>query len=250
MKTWFTRRALTTALLAAMLGAGMSLASVASAQELATATGEVAGAAEAGGAAAGGDVFRAAEWAYTINTLVMFICAVLVLFMQAGFAMLEAGMNSAKNTINILDKNVMDLSVGVILFLLLGFVRRLGRHRHGDLRGPSRRDRVGRQLHRRAAAGDRSDLCVGLPHHARRLRGAQGGRHAAGLAGRRKSRAGYLRARHARLPVGRDRWRSGRLSRRCESRRCGAPVERTRAATCRRAPSSPRLRSWWRRGTR
>ena len=46
----------------------------------------------------------------------MFIAAVLVLFMQAGFAMLEVGLNAAKNTVNILFKNVMDLSVGVILF--------------------------------------------------------------------------------------------------------------------------------------
>ena len=59
--------------------------------------------------------------AYTINTLIMFIAAVLVLFMQAGFAMLEVGLNAAKNTINILFKNVMDLSVGVLLFLVIGF---------------------------------------------------------------------------------------------------------------------------------
>jgi len=58
---------------------------------------------------------------YTINTLVMFICAVLVLFMQPGFAMLEAGLNSAKNCVNILFKNVMDLCLGVILFLLIGY---------------------------------------------------------------------------------------------------------------------------------
>ena len=61
------------------------------------------------------------ETTYTINTLIMFICAVLVLFMQAGFALVEIGMNSAKNVINILSKNVMDLSVGVLLFLLLGY---------------------------------------------------------------------------------------------------------------------------------
>lgn len=61
------------------------------------------------------------EMNYTINTLIMFICAVLVLFMQAGFAMLEVGLNSAKNTVNILFKNVMDLSVGVLLFLIVGF---------------------------------------------------------------------------------------------------------------------------------
>ncbi|MEM6469212.1 MAG: ammonium transporter [Planctomycetota bacterium] len=58
---------------------------------------------------------------YAINTLVMFICAVLVLFMQAGFAMVEVGLNSAKNTVNILAKNVMDISVGVILYLLVGY---------------------------------------------------------------------------------------------------------------------------------
>lgn len=67
------------------------------------------------------DVYDAADFNYTINTLIMFICAVLVLFMQAGFAMVEVGLNSAKNTINILAKNVMDLSVGVLLFLFIGF---------------------------------------------------------------------------------------------------------------------------------
>ena len=61
------------------------------------------------------------ETTYTINTLIMFLCAVLVLFMQAGFAMLEVGLNSAKNTVNILFKNVMDLSIGVLLFLFVGF---------------------------------------------------------------------------------------------------------------------------------
>lgn len=61
------------------------------------------------------------EMQYTINTLIMFVCAVLVLFMQAGFAMLEVGLNAAKNTINILFKNIMDLSIGVLLFLFVGY---------------------------------------------------------------------------------------------------------------------------------
>ncbi|MBC8356560.1 MAG: ammonium transporter [Planctomycetes bacterium] len=61
------------------------------------------------------------ETSYTINTLIMFLCAVLVLFMQAGFAMLEVGLNAAKNTVNILFKNVMDLSIGVLLFLFVGY---------------------------------------------------------------------------------------------------------------------------------
>ena len=58
---------------------------------------------------------------YTINTLIMFVCAVLVLFMQAGFAMLEVGLNSHKSTVNILFKNIMDLSMGVLLYLFVGY---------------------------------------------------------------------------------------------------------------------------------
>jgi len=58
---------------------------------------------------------------YTINSLIMFICAVFVIFMQAGFAMVEIGLNSAKNTVNILAKNVMDFCIGVILYLFIGF---------------------------------------------------------------------------------------------------------------------------------
>ena len=58
---------------------------------------------------------------YILNTLGLFICGVLVLFMQAGFAMVESGFNSAKNTVNILYKNAMDVSVGVLLFYIIGF---------------------------------------------------------------------------------------------------------------------------------
>ena len=46
--------------------------------------------------------FSTAEIAFAIDNFVMFICAVLVLFMQAGFAMVEAGLNGGKNTINVL----------------------------------------------------------------------------------------------------------------------------------------------------
>lgn len=61
------------------------------------------------------------EVQYAIDNLILFIAAVLVLFMQAGFAMVEAGFNSAKNTINILFKNLVDLGAGVILFWLIGY---------------------------------------------------------------------------------------------------------------------------------
>jgi Amt family ammonium transporter len=58
---------------------------------------------------------------YAIDNMILFIAAVLVLFMQAGFAMVEAGFNSSKNTINILFKNLMDVSVGALLYWLFGY---------------------------------------------------------------------------------------------------------------------------------
>ncbi|MCB0015509.1 MAG: ammonium transporter, partial [Anaerolineales bacterium] len=76
-------------------------------------------AADAG--ADGPQYYEKAEINYTINTLIMFICAVLVLFMQAGFAMVEVGFNASKNAVNILFKNLMDLSIGVMLFMLVGY---------------------------------------------------------------------------------------------------------------------------------
>ncbi len=61
------------------------------------------------------------EYNYTVNTLIMFLAAVLVIFMQPGFAILEVGLNSAKNAVNIMFKNVMDLCIGVLLFFFIGF---------------------------------------------------------------------------------------------------------------------------------
>lgn len=67
------------------------------------------------------EVYTNEEIAFAIDNLTMFIAAVLVLFMQAGFALVESGFNSGKNTINILFKNVMDMGVGAILFFLIGY---------------------------------------------------------------------------------------------------------------------------------
>lgn len=58
---------------------------------------------------------------YAIDNLFLFIGAVLVIFMQPGFAMVESGFNSAKNAVNILFKNVMDLCIGVLLYFLVGY---------------------------------------------------------------------------------------------------------------------------------
>ena len=49
------------------------------------------------------------------------IAAALVFFMQAGFAMVEAGFTRAKSAINILMKNLMDFSMGSIFFWAIGF---------------------------------------------------------------------------------------------------------------------------------
>lgn len=58
---------------------------------------------------------------YALDNSMLFITAVLVFFMQAGFAMVEAGFNSSKNAVNILFKNSMDICVGVLLFYIIGF---------------------------------------------------------------------------------------------------------------------------------
>ncbi len=51
----------------------------------------------------------------------MILCAGLVLFMQAGFALLESGMVRAKNSINVIMKNYSDLCVGIIVFWGFGY---------------------------------------------------------------------------------------------------------------------------------
>ncbi len=58
---------------------------------------------------------------YALDNTFLFLAAVLVFFMQAGFAMVEAGFNSSKNVVNILFKNSMDICVGVLLFFMVGF---------------------------------------------------------------------------------------------------------------------------------
>lgn len=54
------------------------------------------------------------------------IGAALVFWMQAGFAMVEAGFTRAKNTGNIIMKNLMDFCIGTVVFILIGFSFLLG----------------------------------------------------------------------------------------------------------------------------
>ncbi len=59
--------------------------------------------------------------ARSIDTIWVLLAAVLVFFMQAGFAMVEAGFTRAKNVGNIIMKNFMDFSIGSIVFWFMGF---------------------------------------------------------------------------------------------------------------------------------
>ena len=43
---------------------------------------------------------------YSIDNIILLLCAVLVLFMQAGFAALESGLSPVNNTVNIMFKNL------------------------------------------------------------------------------------------------------------------------------------------------
>lgn len=55
------------------------------------------------------------------NTIWVLVAAVLVFFMQGGFTLVEAGFTRAKNTGNIIMKNLMDFCLGTPIYWLLGF---------------------------------------------------------------------------------------------------------------------------------
>lgn len=56
-----------------------------------------------------------------INIVWVFLGAVMVMLMQAGFAILEAGLTRQKNCNNVLMKNIMDFAIGSTIFLVVGF---------------------------------------------------------------------------------------------------------------------------------
>ncbi|MCI5902553.1 MAG: ammonium transporter [Blautia sp.] len=64
------------------------------------------------------------------------IGAALVFWMQAGFAMVEAGFTRAKNTGNIIMKNLMDFCIGTCTFILIGFGLLLGEDMMGIIGKP------------------------------------------------------------------------------------------------------------------
>lgn len=59
--------------------------------------------------------------AAAIDTVWVLICAYLVFLMHAGFTMVEAGFTRAKNIVNIMMKNMLTVSLGALLFFVIGF---------------------------------------------------------------------------------------------------------------------------------
>lgn len=62
----------------------------------------------------------------TLDNIWILIAAVLVIFMQAGFALVEAGLTRRKNVSNIFMKNLMDFSIGTLLFFAVGYAIAFG----------------------------------------------------------------------------------------------------------------------------
>ncbi|MCK4862825.1 MAG: ammonium transporter, partial [Dehalococcoidales bacterium] len=61
-----------------------------------------------------------------IDYVWILVCAFLVMFMQPGFALLEAGFCRAKNVANLMTKNLMDFAIGSIAFFFVGYAIMMG----------------------------------------------------------------------------------------------------------------------------
>jgi Amt family ammonium transporter len=73
----------------------------------------------------------AADVQAKLDNVWVLVAAVLVIFMQAGFALVEAGLTRAKNVANIFMKNLMDFCVGALVFFAVGYAIAYG----GDFTG-------------------------------------------------------------------------------------------------------------------
>jgi ammonium transporter, Amt family len=66
------------------------------------------------------------EFTVSIDTMWILVAAVLVMFMQPGFALVEAGFTRSKNTVNILMKNLIDFAIGSLVFWIIGYTLMYG----------------------------------------------------------------------------------------------------------------------------
>ncbi|WP_051534071.1 ammonium transporter [Desulfitibacter alkalitolerans] len=73
------------------------------------------------------------EMRVALDTMFVLFAGFLVFFMHAGFAMLECGFTQAKNTVNILMKNISTISIGAMCFFLVGFGIMFGSSQFGFL---------------------------------------------------------------------------------------------------------------------
>ena len=62
-----------------------------------------------------------AELSYALNTFYFLVCGALVMWMAAGFAMLEAGLVRTKNTTEILTKNIVLFAIACTMYMLVGY---------------------------------------------------------------------------------------------------------------------------------
>jgi Amt family ammonium transporter len=89
------------------------------------------------GAALYADDSDPSSWEFSMNMVWLFIGAILVFFMQAGFALVETGLTRAKNATNIIMKNIMDFCLGAIVYWAIGWGFMYGENALGGLIGLS-----------------------------------------------------------------------------------------------------------------
>ena len=75
---------------------------------------------------AGAQEVSAADVQANLDNVFVLVSAILVIFMQAGFALVEAGLTRAKSVANIMMKNLMDFSAGALAFFAVGYAIAFG----------------------------------------------------------------------------------------------------------------------------
>ncbi|MDA3845757.1 MAG: hypothetical protein PF505_04305, partial [Vallitaleaceae bacterium] len=81
------------------------------------------------------EISNITDLGFVLDSIWVLIAAALVFFMQAGFAMVETGFTRAKNAGNIIMKNLMDFSVGSVMFWVIGYGIMYGADSLGGLIG-------------------------------------------------------------------------------------------------------------------
>lgn len=77
--------------------------------------------AAAGSAEAAEEAAKVSEEMFTINNLWILLGAILVFSMHPGFALVETGLCRAKNSVNILAKNIITVAIGLLTYSIIGF---------------------------------------------------------------------------------------------------------------------------------